>query len=368
MRCPTMRWAAVSLAMLAAVAAGCLGVMGPSAPDTPAMEPSPDQALFEQDPDWLGGDGAQSIALAEDRILWLFGDSFVRADDGSERFVHNTVAIQEGTDPAQASFDAAWGTETVEEDDGGLPDPTSEDEPGERPTAFFPNESSEIFHWPAAPALVDGELYVFANRVRDTGEGPFGFEAAGWRVFAVDGHEGPPERWSLQRIDPDVEDHGYTVGIAALVEDGHLYAYGHRADDGGELQVHEVALFRWSVEDVSQGRWDRAERWTGERFASEGEPAVLFETLAASFTTHRVGERILFTAMDGIGTGTVTLRAAEQPQGPFTEPVDLYQPERAEDEEHFHYAARLHPELDGERVVTWHDSRFRTPRMAHAVG
>jgi hypothetical protein len=358
---------AVPAIAMAALVAGCIGVLGPEPPPTTDMEAWEEgRSLFEQDPAWRGGDGAQSLLLEDDRVLWLFGDSLVDPDgDGDPAFVHNTVAIQAGTDPARGSFEAAWGTEVVDEGDE-APDPLGEEE-RTRPTAFFPNESEEVFYWPAAPALVEDGLVVFSNRVRDTGEGPFGFEAAGWRVFEVSGHERSPEEWSLERVDPAIEDHGYTVGIAALVEDGYLYAYGQRADDSGEIQVHEVALFRWAVEDVREGHWGRAERWTGDGFAAEGEPEVVAETLAASFTAHRIDDRVILTTLEGLGTGTITLRAADQPQGPFSDAVDLHEPPRGEDEDRFQYAARLHPELDGERVVTWHDSRFDRPRMAQAA-
>ena len=31
------------------------------------------ERLFHQDPRWLGGDGALSVRLSDNRILWLFG-------------------------------------------------------------------------------------------------------------------------------------------------------------------------------------------------------------------------------------------------------------------------------------------------------
>ena len=34
-------------------------------------------ALFHSDPRWRGGDAAYSVPLGGDRVLWLFGDSFI---------------------------------------------------------------------------------------------------------------------------------------------------------------------------------------------------------------------------------------------------------------------------------------------------
>ncbi|HEU4418198.1 MAG TPA: hypothetical protein VFT55_04625, partial [Planctomycetota bacterium] len=65
-------------------------------------------ALFQDDPHWLGGDAAYSVDLGGDRILWLFGDSFVATGDRSDRtasvMVRNTVAVQRGRDPVRATL------------------------------------------------------------------------------------------------------------------------------------------------------------------------------------------------------------------------------------------------------------------------
>src|SRR5215813_7471988 len=57
-------------------------------------------ALWQHDEHFRGADAAISIALAPDRILWLFGDTFVAAAANEPRsaakFVHNSVAIQRG--------------------------------------------------------------------------------------------------------------------------------------------------------------------------------------------------------------------------------------------------------------------------------
>src|SRR6187402_497960 len=52
-------------------------------------------ALFRRDPRWLGGDAAITVALGGERVLWLFGDSFI-AHPGERsreraRMVRNSV-------------------------------------------------------------------------------------------------------------------------------------------------------------------------------------------------------------------------------------------------------------------------------------
>jgi hypothetical protein len=56
-------------------------------------------ALFEQKDDWIGGDGAYSVALTPERTLWLFSDTWIGSVRGGRRtnsaLVNNTLAVQE---------------------------------------------------------------------------------------------------------------------------------------------------------------------------------------------------------------------------------------------------------------------------------
>src|SRR3954471_8444065 len=67
--------------------------------------------LFHRESRFLGGDGAYTIDLGGERILWLFGDSFVartpgRSDDAF--FLRNSLAIQTGRDPSRAFLQYQW--------------------------------------------------------------------------------------------------------------------------------------------------------------------------------------------------------------------------------------------------------------------
>ena len=79
--------------------------------ETSAQRDEEADALFHQDPRWLGGDAAYSIDLGDDRTLWLFGDSFIATSPALTRrestLVRNSVAVMTGRDPLTALFGEA---------------------------------------------------------------------------------------------------------------------------------------------------------------------------------------------------------------------------------------------------------------------
>ena len=78
-----------------------------------AVEPWPEaNLLFKKDARWLGGDGASSVDLGNERVLWLFGDSFIGRGESRNRddafIVRNSIALQQGYDPSSATIDFSW--------------------------------------------------------------------------------------------------------------------------------------------------------------------------------------------------------------------------------------------------------------------
>lgn len=69
--------------------------------------------LFQRDQYWVGGDGAYSVDLGEGRVLWLFGDSWIDPRGMGSRegatMVSNSLALQNGYDPSQATAEFYWG-------------------------------------------------------------------------------------------------------------------------------------------------------------------------------------------------------------------------------------------------------------------
>jgi len=99
-------------ALLALVLAACAS--SPAPPRATGAPWASADALFHQEPRWLGADAAYSIDLGGDRSLWLFGDTFVATSTAfvrpASKMVHNTVAVQTGRDPLTAKIAFRWRT------------------------------------------------------------------------------------------------------------------------------------------------------------------------------------------------------------------------------------------------------------------
>jgi Concanavalin A-like lectin/glucanases superfamily/Bacterial Ig domain len=176
---------------------------------------------------WLGGDTVASISLdGRHTILWLFSDTWVRQDTGTNRqgasLVHNTVAV------------TTWnGYSTNIEyyirgrDQGAM-------------TSVFPSPGSDTngawWYWVQDGFYYNGKVYVFLPRFRNTGA-PSG-ALSGFQQFAVDlavmdnvDSERNPLLWPLN-IEKDVLDStNISPGISTYVDAAGGYAYLWGAED-----------------------------------------------------------------------------------------------------------------------------------------
>src|SRR5262245_31271393 len=139
-------WRLAAIVVVMMSVSGC----GPDAPHCSGeLWPEAD-ALFHRDKRWIGGDGAYSVDLGQERVLWLFGDSFnAQTTEGGRRdsvMVRNSVAIQTGYDPSRAFLQFSW----REED--------------KKPASFLPEEGATWF-WPAHGIRLDDVLLLFFERL-----------------------------------------------------------------------------------------------------------------------------------------------------------------------------------------------------------
>lgn len=288
-------------------------------------------ALFHQNPRWLGGDGAYSIDLRDGRSVWLFGDSFIATSAAHTRreskLVRNSIAVMKGRDPITATMEFAWR------------------EDGTGPGSFFP-EVGDHWLWPVdGYRLEGGPLLIFLAEVRPTpGEG-LGFASAGFRAVRIPNPDRPPAEWKLEPVAslPAPADVNGTVGNCVGREGDFLYAMSVDGDREHHGRMARWPLFVVGEGDLTEPEWLVDGRWMGQAELTKS-PDVLIEDASTECSLSGDGwGGWIYVGMRGFGaTAVIELRAAEHIDGHWLESQEVYEPFQST----FAYAGKAHGELD----------------------
>jgi hypothetical protein len=150
---------------------------------------------------------------------------------------------------------------------------------------------------------------------------------------------------------------GAVLGTALLVDDGFLLTWAYRSGD--------ALLARWPADDAAAGRLDDPQWWCGAGGwgPDAGDAVPVVPDVPTEFTVHRHGARLVMTHVgDPVTRGVVELRAADGPEGPWSDPVEAYRPPETGRPDTICYAGKAHPELiavePGGLVVTYASIRL----------
>lgn len=306
--------------------------------------------LFHSDPRWLGGDAAFSVDLGGGRVLWFFGDSFAATRPGATRrqaaFVRNSVAIQFGYDPAQATIRFYTGHHR-----GRLADYLAAPEPNQ-------------WLWPLHGIRLGDRLLLFTMRqTRDPKPGALGFQSIGSRAFLVDRPDADPSQWKPRPVPTPESDGKMLVGMALVREAGFLYAYVLNDAD------HMAFLLRWSEAEAAGGRLLQPYWWCGAGGGWQTSPKLrqpVIRDAGGEFSVQRDprGTGFLEVNSAGFGATSIVLRRAARPEGPWSEPQTLYWPPESAEPGLLVYAAKSHPELAGGDLVVTYAANGPDERLA----
>lgn len=322
------------------------------------------EQLFRADPRWLGGDDAYSVVLGPRRRLWLFGDSFIDPTGAGDRraaaLINNSVAVQQGSDPATATMAFTWGT-------GG----------DGRPQSLFTDPDPGVHLWPGDAALVDGTLVLFFMRIRPVAprpsrwrwfEAPANFAVVGWSAATIDRPGRDPAAWEPQWARTTTTAFARLVGSGGVfVADGHLYAHavseGRRAWPRGG----EHLLARWPVGTAAAGELGAPEWWAGPAHGWVPQPALQQMPAAVTgpglteFTVHHEAgaDRYVRTELVGFTVPRIRLRHAPAPEGPWSRPRRVHRPGQVEVGRVFCYAGKAHVGLAGADLLVTYNSNGR---------
>ncbi len=305
--------------------------------------------LFRGDPFWVGGDGAYSVDLGKNRILWMFGDSLIDPTGSHSRkkadvkMIGNSIAIQTGRNPGTAKMRFYWKTG-----------------PDHSPGAFFAGSGGDRF-WPGHGVRIRDRLLLFLMRVKSVPNG-LGFDVCGWEAVIIRNPDDAPPDWKMTWLKAPANKLHVIVGSAGVLSDGgFVYAFGSR--EPGNAGAY---LVRWAASDAWNGRLLHAQWWDGRDW-SDQEPdrdnsaAPVFRGAGSEFTVHRDPGTAEFVMIQssGFGPADIVMRRADQLGGPWSDPEKLYRPPEFHIPRIMIYQGKAHPGLTGaDLVMTYSTNSF----------
>lgn len=308
-----------------------------------------DNSIFSRDKFWRGADGAASVDLGNDRILWLFSDTFIDTMGTGKRsnatMINNSIAIQEGYEMEKATMTFYHkGTR-------------------KKPKAFF-ELPGDTWFWTGHGIMIKNKLIVFLFEEQSTDIG-LGFKAVGWYLVIVNNPSDNPLHWNMEYIKGPGPFNIIVGSSAVLTDNCYIYAYGEK-----ESATHEVYLLRFEIDQLLNGNFAEASWWVNDRWVTglEKEPlhAPLFEG-QTEFSVHYQPalDQYIQIQTYGFGHASIGYRLADQPEGPWSAPVIFYKPS-LEDQQEFVYSANAHPELITEGIlITYNINNFDFGKLVH---
>ncbi len=298
--------------------------------------PEADQ-LFHSDPLWLGGDGAFSVDLGKERVLWLFGDSFIAKKPATNRrgarMVRNSLAIEKGYDPSKATMKFYWRKEKAE-------------------AQSFMAEKKDRWLWPLHGARVGSKLVLFYSVIGpDHAPGSLGFKVEGTTAFLIDNPDDEPDQWQLRELAVPENNWNITLGVVALEHHDLLYLFAF------DEPKHNVYLARMPESYAASGNLSYLEWWRGQGWSEQKEvprrPMPILQGGSTELSVHfdPKSERFIEVQSRGFGASTISKRTATYETGPWSLPENIYTPPESKQREPFVYAGKAHPELTGDDLI-----------------
>ena len=337
-----------------------------------AVEPLPQyDALFSNEDGWTGADGAYSVALNRNTFAWFFGDTWIgQIKNGrhvNATLVNNSVAIQHGRRPEDARMDFHFGREVD----------------GSRVALIKPDDGRGWF-WLFDGVLTAKGLYLFLIQVeRTAGNDIFDFRVVGNWLGQIENPADLPSAWRIRqsRIPWSTFSAGKGIlwGSALLRAADILYIYGTTEDTGGTNPEKHMILARVPVSglgDFSRWRFYADGRWVRDFNQVSRLSANMPHEYSVSYLP-MLKQFAAVYSQDGLSKN-ILARLSPEPQGPWSDPIRLYQcPEAEWDTSNFCYAAKAHTMLSQspeELIITYiansvdfdkaaNDARLYRPRF-----
>ena len=312
----------------------CAG--GKSGPIVAVEALSQYDALFSNEDGWTGADGAYSVALNPYTIAWFFGDTWIGQIKNGQHvnatLVNNSVGIQHGRRPAEAEMDFYFGRAG----DGS-------------PAALMRPADGRGWFWVFDGVMTAEGLYLFLIQVeRTAGDAVFDFKVIGAWLGHVENPGELPSAWRVRQSRIPWSEFSASGGIlwgsAVLQIDNVLYIYGTTEDVGSTVRQKHMILARVPVSrlaDYARWRFYADGHWVADFRQASRLSANMPHEYSVSYLPVLKQYAVVYS-QDGLSEN-ILARLSPEPQGPWSDPIRLYQcPEAQWDNSIFCYAAKAH--------------------------
>lgn len=299
--------------------------------------------LFNRTTGWIGADVSSSIPLSSQKVVWLYGDTWNGVIEDNKRknytfTAHNSIAIQDGTDPSTATLNYYFGN-----------NPSS--------TFFMPDDNIGML-WPMHGAMINSVLYIFFVQ-SDTASGGLGFKLVNSKLIKISNALDPPSQWLMTQYEVPHSFFSPTkqivFGSNLIQKDGYTYIYGTETDNTlnnrylllSRVKSDSIAHFS-SWKFYSQGQWQ-----SNYKLADHLTDKMGFE-FSVSFQPQK-NKFVLINSNLGFSQ-SINIQYADSLWGSWTQPANIYQcPEPGWGNKIFCYAAKAHPEIsaNNELIITY---------------
>ena len=307
---------------------------------------------------WYGGDGAYSIKLDEERILWLFGDTFVAREEGKKDRVDMDVVLGTTLAISACSVNNEFQIQYYLK---------------KKNEKFVSSFGENEWLWPQDPFIVSNVLYIPLIAVIPTDKKGelFNFKITGHKLARIKNFSATdPYKWSLDYIDltPAIPPEIAAFATTSVVHDDYVFFYPFYVYSKDALNVLGNILARIPVSKLDNpvgaieyftkdGTWQNSLNPARVKVvldAGVSELSVRYHAadkkwLAVYLATQNKGDKLLY-------------QVADEPEGPWSEPkaLSVKVPEvdplsTLYDKNNFCYAGKEHIEFSRNRnlVVTY---------------
>ncbi len=309
-----------ALIIWAGVLATC-SCFPPAAPGD-AKKPLGSGLLLPRDDAWLGADGAISVPLAENLRLWLFGDTWLRHQDGTLKLVSNSVGIQEGE--CSDAFEPHWGQAAT--------------------AAFGSTEPKGSWLWPAGGVLLQEGIFLVFHHMERRGPGPWDFAVLGSQLVSIADARAPPCSWHVRskRLPWTAED--FLPACSPVIQGGHVLLFGTRslgAQRGLFLARLKKRFFAGLELETGWEFWGGEKGWSV--FLKEAQPLLEGVGTEVTVASDPRGQGWICVYSPGGISSQIVLHRAPAPQGPWGKPQNLFTCPEAASQSLYCYGAKFHP-------------------------